>query len=227
MRSFAAIAVLLATSGATKGEVSAVGTPSANRVSIDTFCASLDKAKHSALPSFYGAVQPDPEREGTWKAFSTKAQLNKAVESGVVFDHAYMWKRREGVLVLLALTSASGDWIHYMDYCFRADGTLARSTSTLNTFNVYHPDRDVGPVSKEKKRYFDVSGRQIGFSTRLLDLKTRKPAPELERNFMDQDEPKVRRTEELPFSALTGGAAQPGIAPDDRSPSVPARRSTP
>jgi hypothetical protein len=38
------------------------------------------------------------------------------------------------LLVTTFTTSSSGEWGHFVDYCFRADGTLALTRSTLNTF---------------------------------------------------------------------------------------------
>lgn len=227
MRPLATIFGLLAASCATNGQGNAVGASGSAPAAIDVFCGRLVQAKHPTALSLFGFVQPDPRRDGTWKAFPTEAQLKSAVGSGEVFDQAYVWQLHDGVLVLLALSSASGDWIHYLDYCFRADGTLAKSTSTLNTFNVSHPERDVGPVSKEKTRYFNPSGREVGFSSRLLDLKTGRPAPELEKNFMDHDEPRIRRLDTLPFSSLLRDAAHGGVAPRGRSPAAPGRRSRP
>jgi len=59
-------------------------------------------------------------------------------------------------------TSSSGDWGHFVDYCFRADGTLALSRSTLNT--------TYGGVRRIRERRFSQSGTQLWTSTRVVDL---------------------------------------------------------
>jgi hypothetical protein len=198
---------ILVVSCASRGQLGAIGAVDSDPATIDMRCGRLEKSKLPTVLFLLGSVF-----HNLWDSFSTEAQLKTAVESGEVSDRAYVWKMDDGILVLWVLTSRpgdrSGDWTHYLNYCFRADGTLARSTSRLNTFNLL----DGGPVSIERKRYFDVSGRQVGFSG-LIDLTTGKPAPELEDMFRDHDEPQVRRIDSLPFSGLLHSAAQHGVAP--------------
>jgi hypothetical protein len=132
-----------------------------------------------------------------------------------VFDIAQVWPREDGATAIsMSLTSGSGDWFHFVEYCFRADGTLARLNSTLNTFNAVDkdPEKDTDGASRQRDRYFDASGKQIKVRKRVLDLKTKRPAPTLQ--VMDDEEPIYKTAAALPFSALLKGrGAQPGVAP--------------
>jgi hypothetical protein len=148
-----------------------------------------------------------------WVEFKREPDLKAAVKAERVFDVAWVWSSEDGAIaVSMTHTSPSGDWFHFVEYCYRTDGTLARLNSTLNTFNAVDkdPEKDVNGARRERDRYFDAMGKQIKVSKRVLDLKTKRPAPTLQ--IMDDAESIYRTTTALPFSGLlkSQGAAQPG-----------------
>ena len=189
---------------------------------IDQFCDGLSPmTKDKARRRLFGLFRKGDVGKGRWIEFKREPDLNAAVKAERVFDIAQVWSRDDGATaVSMRLGSGSGDWLHFVEFCFRSDGTLARLNSTLNTFNAADkdPDKDVSGASRERDRYFDASGKQIKVTKRVLDLETKRPAPTLQ--VMDDQEPIYKTTAALPFSNLlrARAAAQPGVAPDGAAP---------
>jgi hypothetical protein len=187
---------------------------------IDRFCDGLVPiTKDKTRRLLFGLVQKSDYDKGRWAEFKRESDLNGAVKAGRVYDLAQVWSREDGATaVSIRLSSASGDWFHFVEYCFRADGTLARLNSTLNTFNAVYPEKDDVGATRERDRYFDARGKQIKVTKRVLDLKTKRPAPTIQ--FMDDKEPIYKTAAALPFFRLlkAHGAARPGLAPDGASP---------
>jgi hypothetical protein len=170
--------------------------------SIDTFCDPL--AKHADrrenVPRIFADLSDhDTDKEPQWRPLKDKAELDRRATDDGVYTQAFVWKQPRGTFVLMYFTSPSGDWAEYGAYCYRADGSLARSVSTLNTFNV-NVDRDEdAPVSRIRTKYLASSGRVLQSRTRVVNKKTGKPTKV---SFMDQEEAVYRTLADLPFAAL-------------------------
>jgi hypothetical protein len=174
---------------------------------INQFCDGLaPMTKKKERRRQFGLFQKDEEDSGRWVEFKQEAELQAAVKELQVYEVAQVWSREDGALAIwMTLTSGSGDWVHFVEYCFRADGTLARMNSTLNTFNVEDADenKEVNGASRKRDRYFDVDGKQVKARTRITDLKTKRPAPTLQ--IMDEEEPIYKTPASLPFHDLLKG----------------------
>ena len=83
----------------------------------------------------------------------------------------------------------SGDWQQVTGYCFRTDGSLAFSLSTLSTFH--------GNVKVESRLYFDETGKSVRLLRSIFDLKTNKPLAKNARSFMDRNAPVYMTAEKL------------------------------
>ena len=119
-----------------------------------------------------------------------------AIADAFLCREAFVWDLPGNSLVVSTFTtSSSGDWTHDVEYCFRADGTLALSHSTLSTFLA----ADAG-VRRVRERRFDRGGQLLWVTTRIVDLTTgeARTAPQ----FMDQDEPSYTNRATLPFARL-------------------------
>jgi hypothetical protein len=88
--------------------------------------------------------------------------------------------RQQGKVRLAKLTtiSPSGDWSHVTRYCFRADGTLAFSESTLRTA--------YGNVKVYEVVAYGRTGKVLKRTRKLYDLKTDKPLAKGARGFQDR-----------------------------------------
>jgi hypothetical protein len=171
---------------------------------ISKFCDGLvPMTKINDRRLLLGLLEKSQSDRGRWTEYNQQAKLDAAAEAGHVYDVAQVWSRQDGAIaVSMSLSSGSGDWIQYVEYCFRPDGTLARTHATLNTFNAVSKDefKDVNGASRQRDRYFDGSGRQVKVTKRLLDLKTKLPDPTLQ--FMESDEPIYKTATALPFFDL-------------------------
>ena len=80
-------------------------------------------------------------------------------------------------LAKLTTISPSGDWTRVNRYCYRADGTLAYSESTLRT--------TYGNVKVYDVVAYDRTGRAIKRTRKVFDLKTGKPLGRKARGFQE------------------------------------------
>ncbi len=167
---------------------------------IDRSCKAIEDRKDLSVRRF-GCVAPDPMKKGKWREFIDAKSLEK-VESDVFEVAELRSLPREGSTVGMEITSGSGDWALFVQYCYRADGTLARSFATLNTF-LTADDTSEG-VSRERTRWFDPKGRQIKVTSAIRGLSTKRKQPK--RQFMRHDEPIYRKLTVLPFASLLGKA---------------------
>jgi hypothetical protein len=99
-----------------------------------------------------------------------EAEVMRGIDFDPVAFPRVMIRSVVGVCVFFVMTmttSSSGDWAHFVEYCFRADGTLAQARSTLNTF--------YGGVKRIRLHRFARDGRGLWTSTRVFDLRTGRP----------------------------------------------------
>ena len=185
---------------------------------INQFCDGLiPMTKAKKRRRLFGLLQKDDRDKGAWIEFRREQDLNAAVEEERVLDMAQVWSREDGATaVSMRFTSGSGDWFHFVEYCFRVDGTLARLHSSLNTFNAVDkdPKKEADGAIRERDRYFDVGGKQLKVTKRVLDLQSQRPAPTLE-IMDDEKEPIYRLAAALPFHGLLKAhdAAHPALNP--------------
>ena len=206
-----AITILAILTGAAPVATAAAATNAASMATaaeMDKRCNSAEKASRSKPDLVFADVSDQvmaPKGQGEWREFRDSADLKSATEEGAPNTQALLWRFPDGVLfVQMFFHSHSGDWAHYADHCFRADGSLARVTETLNTFNAGLLDEEFesgndGGVSRVRIKYFSSDGTLLKKKSRLLDLKTRKP---VKRSFMDQDDVAYRRISDVPFFDL-------------------------
>lgn len=170
---------------------------------VDALCSRL--RQYAKTPNSKPRVFADMSDEvrptvgkGQWREFPTIKALESAAKGQVSAGFntsAYIWSLRDtSMLVFASFQSRSGDWAHFVEYCYRRDGTLARSESTLNT--VYARDGK-GPVHRVRVRYYDLEGRILHTSATVSDLDTKKSDPT--RQFDDQEEPLYTSKAALPF----------------------------
>lgn len=184
--------------------LAAVAKPApASISSIDSLCERVltYAVGKEASPRIFADVsdQANATSKEEWRAFKSKDALDRLAKEQDIYTQAFVWQHGGATLVSILFTSPSGDWAHYVDYCFRADGSLARITSTLNTFNVNAKNDDDSPVSRIRTKHFNPAGELLRSRTRVLSIKSKKPVKVA---FMDQDEPFYRRIRDLPFGAL-------------------------
>lgn len=107
-------------------------------------------------------------------------------------------KQRKIVIVNSTLTSESGDWVKYVYHYFRADGSLAKVKSNLNTF--------YGNFRFAQNIYFDRKGNVLKRTSHFSNLETNKPIvpsrDDIENNESNLKEFYYKKISRLPFNLL-------------------------
>jgi hypothetical protein len=143
-----------------------------------------------------GAVLPRP-RQGQWREVDTEAELHAlAAGERPPNTEAIVSRTRGGTLVSMYFQDASANWAHVVDYCFRAEGPLARLRGTFNSFTA--AERGPG-IRRRRTIYFDAQGAVLRAHTRVSDIDTDRPLREP--RFTDEDDPMYPSVRALPFAA--------------------------
>lgn len=159
---------------------------------IETYCKQIDVfiKSHKKSARVWATVDADGKQ---WREFESEKVRQESAPDG---DAAMVWLRN-GKLIYAGFTlqSDSRDWAHYVNYYFRADGTLARIDAKLNTFYGY--------MSVARKQHYSPQGKLLKSSVQYLDLKTQKKKKPGD-DFIDEPFPVYRNIKSLPFYALLG-----------------------
>lgn len=210
--------------GGGRGRGGGQAPPSSSRVpesieAIDGFCDDLGgMARMRARRRLFGLLHADAHDRGRWIEFQRGGDLAGAVQSDHLFDIAQVWSRDDGArAVSLKLTRGSGDRARhiFVDYCFRADGTLARMHSTRDILVTADHDgaKESRGATRERERYFDPTGHETKVGARVLDLATKLPAPTMEVTDDDGEELIYGTVATLPFYDIlvTPRGAEPSV----------------
>jgi hypothetical protein len=146
--------------------------------SIDSPCdaaKSLDDA-HKLKPRVFGDVSENVlpkanDGRGTWRAFKSDDDLKAyAQKESAPNTQAWIWNAPDGTtFAQLYFASDSGDWADDVDYCFRADGSLARVVAALvNVTEGTNGRRDL---------YYGRDGGVLAKRERSFDERTKKKLP--------------------------------------------------
>jgi hypothetical protein len=161
---------------------------------VGSYAKSIDQftKRNARKRRIFGIVPGEEDKPDKWAEFK---YVRQAVQANL-HDSAYVWlKNGKVVAAQFSLTNSSGDWYHYVNYYFRADGTLAKIHAQLNTFA--SPD---GGISVVRDKFYGSNGKLLHTAIRYLDLKFQKPKNREE--FMDQPITDYRTVRDLPFLKL-------------------------
>jgi hypothetical protein len=157
------------------------------------YCAQLDvfvDAHRLAALRLAEARPSGSSAAPVWKVFASDDEREQADADSL----ANVWVRNGRVAVVaLTLQSSSRDWVLFVTYYFRPDGTLAKVDSTLNTF--------YGDLSVECVWLYDRNGKTLDFRSAFYDLHTRKRVRP-NRDFIDRVVPRYETVRRLPFWRL-------------------------
>jgi hypothetical protein len=133
--------------------------------------------------------------EPVWRQFATESSLNDALGNSIPPRVvALVWTHdRKVIEANFTFQSESTDWAKYSNHCFRADGSLARIQSTLNTFH--------GNVTEVSVTEYSKSGKHIKKTVRYFDLNTHR-AIKPPAYFLPQNTPVYMRVNDLPFATI-------------------------
>lgn len=138
---------------------------------IDAYAATImafTKKRTNPKLVFADVSNAETEQPSMYQKFASEKALEKHRDKSEVYSIAYAWKKSGKVVATnFTLSSPSGDWVKYNFHVFRADGSLAMVESDYRTF--------MGDFVVIRRRYFDTAGKQLHKTSKIQDLKTRKP----------------------------------------------------
>ncbi|HST51603.1 MAG TPA: hypothetical protein VLJ61_06285 [Pyrinomonadaceae bacterium] len=132
--------------------------------------------------------------QDNWQELKSLDVLLKPTQAN---ESALAWLRRgHVVLARFTLQSDSGDWVHYVDYYFRNDGTLAKVETRLNTF--------YGHVTAVREKFYGERGEMLQSDEHFyrLGTKHRLRSKDGKEKFIDEPVPVYKTARELPFYRL-------------------------
>jgi TonB family protein len=193
--------------------IALAATPPPEVTKIDERCALAAKLddRHKTglrvLADLSDAVRPETnDGRGKWVHFASAADLKRyARKNSAPNTQARTWSARDGTFIAsLYFQSDSGDWSDYVDYCFRDDGTLARSEAIVVNIS--------DGIEGQRAVHYAADGRVLLSTVRSLD-KDGKPRADLDGLDVPPVYPTVRS---LPFNAPVGSPpsvpAPPSVA---------------
>lgn len=134
-------------------------------------------------------------KKPVWKKFASEDEFEKARETTEAYTIAYIWQKGgKTVAVNFTYSSPSGDWAHFIVNTYRADGTLAKTDSRLNTF--------YGDAAILRTFYFDAKGKKLKETVKYQDLQSDQPFDPKTRDFFDQEAQIYKNVNGLPFANL-------------------------
>ena len=170
--------------------------PKGRVADIEAYAADIDKYVKSNVKTeriFANVASPTKHETSDWIEFKTEDERKKADTGDNLDESAFVWTRDGKVIgANFTFQSPSRDWAQFVMYYFRGDGSLAKSDSTLNTFN--------GGITVLRQDYYDSKGILLKGTTHCKDLKTQQPKPC--GDFQDRPAPFYKKVSELPFYRL-------------------------
>jgi hypothetical protein len=156
--------------------------------------ASAWAKAHHGNGRLFGGTWRDSSRTLAWREFASQGDLDK-VAGGTVFNVAGVWTAPAGILfVQTEAWSSSGDWRMYVDYWFRASGSVARTASELR----FLPSNVIARQTVE----YDGNGHQTNRADHYYDIHTERELKELDeeaRDWRTKIMVVYKRAADLPF----------------------------
>jgi hypothetical protein len=183
--------LLVLSASAAGQEPKAAAPPKTELAAITSYTKSIDQftKRNPRKRRIFGIIPEEEDKPDKWAEFKT---IRQEVQANLE-DSAHVWRRDGKVVVAqFSFTSSSGDWYHYVSYYYRADGTLVKIHTQLNTFAAAD-----GGMSVVRDKFYSSGGKLLHTTTRYLDLKSQKPRKR--GDFMDQPIPDYKTVRDLPF----------------------------
>lgn len=160
---------------------------------IEDYAAEIDAyvKSHPGTERIFADTSSGAKVESAqWHQFKSEKERQEADTGDNLNSNAYVWLRDGKVVgANFTLQSPSRDWVQYVMYYFRTDGTLAKIASTLNTF--------AGDITVIRNDYYSSKGKFLKGTTHCQDLKTQQT--KACGNFQDQPAPMYQKVSQLPF----------------------------
>jgi hypothetical protein len=167
---------------------------------IDAECNALIPTTKETSGRVFGA---NGGNRGTWHERDQSEGASRTRAGTDAVETARVWRKGKGAMaVQMTIRGESGDWAQTVDYCFRSDGTLARSEAVLVTVDVLDDeDQTNSAVRRMRRRYFERSGEEIEQRVQVWNVANGQPT---KRRYADIQESIYRTAVDLPFASFLG-----------------------
>lgn len=168
---------------------------------IDAYTKTVSRLMETERKRIFADIASNGKATN-WKEFKTESLRDEADTGDNLNENAYVWMK-DGKVAAATFTiqSPSRDWAQFVTFFYRADGTLSKAESELNTF--------YGSVTVKRNYYFNSKGKTIKQNVSYFDLESQKPVDIAEREklgeFIDRKVVFFKNTSGLPFIKLLGG----------------------
>ncbi len=178
---------------------------------INQSSTAIDSAsKSGALPSRSFAVL-SVDQPNAWVEYPTETSMETAAPKGFLRRALVYFQGPSPILVSLELKSPSKDWVQYLRYYFREDGTLEKINIDFRRFGAYEEGKSNDQqflVKVLRDRFYDPRGKCIKKSkARCFNMST--GAQVRDAVFTDEAWPSYARLDQLPFFPLIQAAVTP------------------
>jgi hypothetical protein len=161
---------------------------------IDIFCDRLAQIGETKRHHLFATISKDGG-SAPWREYSTDRELQVRLKTLGTYTVAEFWKREDvAVFVKTTASSDTGDWSKVTRYCFRPDGSLARTKFVTMNSTV-----DEGGFVGTRIQHFAPDGHLINATSELRNLETDK---KLDHGDFDGGELIYKTVSVLPFMGL-------------------------
>jgi hypothetical protein len=192
-----ASACLLATAAASvAGQFKFVGGENKlnEKAAVISYASRVDAyVKTNARRARFFANDAGNDGRDDWRELKGDGKL-KATDAN---ESASVIMRNGHVIIAwFTLQRGSRDWVHFISYYFREDGTLAKVEARLNTF--------YGHVTAVREKFYGERGQLLQADERFYKLgtKSRVRPNDGKEEFIDEPIPIYKSTRDLPFYRL-------------------------
>lgn len=180
---------------------------------IDKSCKAMDailkenKGSPDGAPQVFAVVSSDAPQE--WKAFPSEADLQEACPKGWYRRALYYRLPQDRVFVSCEFKGPSKEWVQYVKFYYREDGTLEKIHSDYRRFGAYEKSKGMEQqflVKVLRDRYYDSDGKCIKKTApRCFNVSNGREFRDVV--FTDASWPVFQRVENLPFYAQAYAAS--------------------
>ena len=171
---------------------------------VDHSCQSIDVLVKNKAVSIEYLVETHFAGPGAWEKFGTAEEAEKAATGGNSRNAKVFYKNDLPARVDLELKSPSREWVHYVRYYFREDGTLQKTHSDFRRFGAYEKEKGMEQqflVKVLRDRYFAATGKCFKKSgARCFNMSNMRELRDVV--FTDGPWPIYAQTKALPFYGL-------------------------
>ncbi len=167
-------------------------------------CQSIDESVKSNAVSLEYLVEIDSAGSAIWKKTDAPEDIPKAAPSGSMRNAKVYLNGTLPVRVDLELKSPSKEWVHYVRYYYREDGTLEKTHSDFRRFGAYEKEKGMEQeflVKVLRDKYYDSKGKMVKkTSPRFFNMSTKREMNNVV--YTDGPWPIYPKAEQLPFYGM-------------------------